>query len=179
MTQHATELLIHSLVIYRLDYGNGLLYDVPDKLFDKMQRVQNMAARVVGKASRYDQITPILNTQKKFKVRVSIRTCMPNLGAGRHELCLTIYNPLHPLVWGGSIFFKVRLSIHMRAKFGRGPTVVSKNATHIPQNHNIIVAASSHVATSSHTIDNTLNPPWVGWVKFVLGESQSKPMPNL
>ena len=53
--QHATELLIHSLVISRLDYGNGLLYGVSDKLLDKLQRVQNAAARVVVKA-----ITPIL-----------------------------------------------------------------------------------------------------------------------
>ena len=41
LTQHATELLIHSLIISRLDYGNGLLYGVSDKLLDKLQRVQN------------------------------------------------------------------------------------------------------------------------------------------
>ena len=37
LTQHATELLVHSLVISRLDYGNGLLYGVPDQLLDKLQ----------------------------------------------------------------------------------------------------------------------------------------------
>ena len=62
LTQHATELLIHSLVISRLDYGNGLLYGVSDKLLDTLQRVQNVAARVVVKTSRYDHITPILKT---------------------------------------------------------------------------------------------------------------------
>ena len=31
-----------------------------------------------------------------LKVRVSIRTCMPNLGAVRRERLLTIYNPLNP-----------------------------------------------------------------------------------
>ena len=69
MTQHATELLIHSLVISRLDYGNGLLYGVPDKLLDKLQRVQNVAARVVVKASRYDHITPILKSLLWLPVR--------------------------------------------------------------------------------------------------------------
>ena len=31
-----------------------------------------------------------------FKVRVSIRTCVPNLGAVRRERLFTIYNPLNP-----------------------------------------------------------------------------------
>ncbi|KAI0231603.1 Protein phosphatase 1 regulatory subunit 21 [Lamellibrachia satsuma] len=52
LTQHATELLVHSLVISPLDYGNGLLYGVPDQLLDKLQRVQNVAARIVVRASR-------------------------------------------------------------------------------------------------------------------------------
>ena len=69
LTQHATELLIHSLVISRLDYGNGLLYGVSDKLLDKLQRVQNVAARVVVKASRYDHITPILKTLHWLPIR--------------------------------------------------------------------------------------------------------------
>ena len=39
-----------------------------------------------------------------FKVRVSIRTCVPNLGAIRRERFLTIYNPLNPPGVGGSNF---------------------------------------------------------------------------
>ena len=35
LTQHATELLVHALVISRLDYGNSLLYGLPDLLLDK------------------------------------------------------------------------------------------------------------------------------------------------
>ena len=37
-----------------------------------------------------------------FKVRLSIRTCVPNLGAVHRERFLTIDNPLNPLGWGGS-----------------------------------------------------------------------------
>ena len=45
LTQHATELLVHALiVISRLDYGNSLLYGLPDLLLDKLQRAQNAAA---------------------------------------------------------------------------------------------------------------------------------------
>ena len=40
-----------------------------------------------------------------FKVRVSIRTCVPNLGAIRRERFLTIYNPLNPPGVGWVKFF--------------------------------------------------------------------------
>ena len=87
LTQHATELLIHSLVISRLDYGNGLLYGVPDKLLDKLQRVQNVAARVVVKASRYDHITPILKSLHWLPIRY--RT--------EYKLLLLTFKALHDL----------------------------------------------------------------------------------
>ena len=65
LTQYATERLVHALVISRLDYGNSLLYGLPDVL----QRTQNAAARVVVKASRYDHVTPILEPLHWLPVR--------------------------------------------------------------------------------------------------------------
>ena len=47
----------------------------------------------------------------KVRLRVSIRTCVQNLGAVRRERFLTIDNPLNPLGWVKFFFFKVRLSI--------------------------------------------------------------------
>ena len=72
LTQRATELLVHSLVISPLDYGNGLLYDVLDQLLDKLQSVQNVAARILVRASRYDHITSILETLHWLRVRYRI-----------------------------------------------------------------------------------------------------------
>ena len=47
-----------------------------------------------------------------FKVRVSIRTCVPNLGAVRRERFLTIDNPLNPPGMGWvKKNVKVRVSI--------------------------------------------------------------------
>ena len=48
-----------------------------------------------------------------FKVRVSICTCVPNLGAVRHERLLTIDNPLNPpgVGWVKKKNFNVRVSI--------------------------------------------------------------------
>ena len=83
-----------------------------------------------------------------FKVRVSIRTCVSNLGAVRRERFLTIDNPLNPPVVGQiCYFFKVRVSIR----------------TCVPN----LGAVRRKIFL---TIDNPLNPPGVGWVIF-LGES--------
>ena len=60
------------------------------------------------------------------KVRVSIRTCVHNLGAVRRSCRKSHTHPTKPhrqFCVGES---QSRLYPHMRAKFGRGPTAVSK-----------------------------------------------------
>ena len=63
----------------------------------------------------------------------------------------------------------------MSAKFGCGPTVVSKKP------HTSYKTTLSHIiATHTHThIDNPLNPPGLGWVRFFLGESRSRLYPHM
>ena len=85
LTQHATEPLVHALVISRLDYGNSLLYGLPDVLLDKLQRAQNAAARIVVKASRYDNVTPILENLHWLPVRYRIQ----------YKIILTTYKASH------------------------------------------------------------------------------------
>ena len=43
-----------------LDYCNSLLYGIGEGLIDRLQRVQNAAARLVSGAKKYDHITPIM-----------------------------------------------------------------------------------------------------------------------
>ena len=44
----------------RLDYCNSVLYRTSLVNINKLQRVQNSAARIVTKSSRFDHITPVL-----------------------------------------------------------------------------------------------------------------------
>jgi hypothetical protein len=56
----ATKTLVHAYVTSRLDYCNSLLYGIPKELTNKLQRVQNTAARLVTGTRKYDHITPVL-----------------------------------------------------------------------------------------------------------------------
>ncbi len=44
----------------RLDYGNALLYGLPHTVMQRLQRVQNCAARLITRTRKYEHITPVL-----------------------------------------------------------------------------------------------------------------------
>ena len=52
LSDDATKSLMHSLVMSRLDYCNGLLYGLPSTLINKLQWVQNLGARVITRTRR-------------------------------------------------------------------------------------------------------------------------------
>ena len=60
LDQAATEKLVHAFVTSRLDYCNSVLYGCPEFQLNKLQSVQNAAARLVKCRKKYDHITPIL-----------------------------------------------------------------------------------------------------------------------
>jgi hypothetical protein len=62
LTHDATKSLVHGLVLSRLDYCNVVLYGLPDILVNKLQRVQNHAARLIAGVRKYDHVSPILQT---------------------------------------------------------------------------------------------------------------------
>ncbi len=87
LTSTATEQLIHSLVTSRLDYCNSLLYGIPGYQKDRLQRMQNIAARIVTRCDRRDHITPVLKSlhwlpvkyRIDFKILLFVYKCMNDL----------------------------------------------------------------------------------------------------
>ena len=60
LSQENTETLVHAFISSKLDYCNAILHGLPNYLIDKLQYVQNSAARLVTKTKRTEHITPIL-----------------------------------------------------------------------------------------------------------------------
>ncbi len=56
------EMLIHAVMTSRLDCCNALLGGCSARLINKLQMVQNAAARVFIRTRKYDQIIPVLST---------------------------------------------------------------------------------------------------------------------
>ena len=59
LTENAATKLVCSLILFRLDYANSLLFGLPNTPLDKLQMVQNSAARLILKRKR-DHVTPLL-----------------------------------------------------------------------------------------------------------------------
>ena len=52
--------IVQALVVSLLDYSNSLLYEPPSTLINRLQRVQNAAARVVARAGGREYTIPVL-----------------------------------------------------------------------------------------------------------------------
>ena len=62
LTLPDAEKLVHAFISSRLDYCNGLFFGIPGKNVQRLQYIQNSAARVLMKVRKHDHITPILQT---------------------------------------------------------------------------------------------------------------------
>jgi len=59
LSQADTERIVHAFVLSRLDYCNSLLYGFPSREIEKLQRLQNTAARLTVCMKKTDHITPV------------------------------------------------------------------------------------------------------------------------
>ena len=71
LTEEAAATLVNCLVTSKLDNLNALLYGLPNYQIKRLQLVQNNAARIVSRARKCDNITPVL--KKLHWLPVSVR----------------------------------------------------------------------------------------------------------
>ncbi|XP_071810763.1 uncharacterized protein [Apostichopus japonicus] len=72
LSKSATRSITQALVVSRLDYGNSLLYGITNQLMNKLQMLQNNAARLVAKTPKRAHITPVLRELHWLHVRARI-----------------------------------------------------------------------------------------------------------
>ncbi|KAI4901480.1 hypothetical protein NFI96_000627 [Prochilodus magdalenae] len=78
LSQGATQLLVQSLVISRLDYCNSLLAGFPPWAIRPLQLVQNAAARLIFSLPKFTHVTPLLRSLHWLPVvaRIGFKTLM-------------------------------------------------------------------------------------------------------
>ena len=72
LTQEVAAQLMVSLVLSKMDYCNSILAGIPQFLINKLQRVQNCAAKVCFRKKKSDHVTPLLKSLHWLPVRERI-----------------------------------------------------------------------------------------------------------
>ena len=101
LTVDSTKTLTHAFVTSRLDNMNSLLYNIPECLLTKLQRVQNNAARLIMKQRKSCHITPILSDMHwlpvafriKYKILLLVFKCLHGRGPAYLTSLLKEYCP--------------------------------------------------------------------------------------
>ena len=120
-----------ALVTSHLDYCNSLLYNLPDRDTERLQRVQNCLARVVCKATRFSRSKPLLNFLHwlPVKYRIRFKLCTITLKAFLFHQPTYLFNYLVPLQNSRSSNTNMLIVPRFRTKWGSRAFAVAAPST--------------------------------------------------
>ena len=105
LTTSACKIIVHSLVVSRLDFGNATLYGISEALLHRLQVLQNSAARLITGTRRREHISPVLfalhwlpiRQRIKFKLLLLVYRCLHQLAPAYLSELITPYTPARSL----------------------------------------------------------------------------------
>ena len=111
LEKQAAEKLIHAFVGSRLDYCNSLLVGIPETYLAKLQRVQNIAARILTGTRKYDHMTPVLyklhwlpvKYRIEYKIILMTYRALNGLAPNYLQDLLQVYQPARSLRSSGDL----------------------------------------------------------------------------
>jgi len=114
LDRRSTESIVHSFVSSNIDYCNALLYGAPKYVIQKLQRLQNAAARVVCGLRKYDHITPALKSlhwlpvayRINYKIALLTFKSIHNLAPDYLVDLVEVHQPTRSLRSSGKMYLK-------------------------------------------------------------------------
>ena len=105
LSAEATTTLVCAFIFSKLDYCNSLFAGLPKHLIHRLQRIQNNAARLACKSSKFEHVSPLLQSlhwlpiSDRIDYKISSLTHSAICGTGPEYLSelVQIYTPSHPL----------------------------------------------------------------------------------
>ena len=105
LSAEATTTLVCAFIFSKLDHCNSLLAGLPKHLTHRLQRIQNNAARLVCKSSKFEHVSPLLHSlhwlpiSDRIDYKISSLTHSAICGTGPEYLSELdqIYSPSRPL----------------------------------------------------------------------------------
>ena len=83
LTIDSLKIVVDALVTSHLDYANGILFGIPEKYINKLQRIQSIAAKLILGRKKHDSLTDCLKTlhwlpikaRLDFKILLMVYNC--------------------------------------------------------------------------------------------------------
>ena len=116
LDKDSTILLLHAFVISRIDYCNSLLFGLPDYVINRLQLIQNSAARLVFCAHKHDHVTPLLVNLHWLPVqcRIQFKILLMTFKVLRGEAPSYICDLITPYVPTRTLRSQNKLLLHQR-----------------------------------------------------------------